>query len=87
MIHTHTFNGVRYKIEFTDRIDGATDCDEPFVNPEMLILLGSDFRAFHAAFHEALEASGFCDACLHDSEGEPRTWDAARFLWRWLDGK
>lgn len=82
MIRTHTFNGTTYKIDFTDKIEGVTETPEPSDNPHIILIEGSDFRAFHAAFHEALEASGFCDSCMHDKEGYPRTEDAARFLWR-----
>ena len=72
MIQTHTFNG----------IEGLTEVSGVSHNPHILLIEGTGFRAFHAAFHEALEASGFCDSCMHDKEGYPRTEDAARFLWR-----
>ena len=82
-VNTHSFNGVKYKIDFVKSIDGVTDTKEKPKEPlEMDILDGNDFRAFHSAFHESLEASGFCDTCLHFSDGTPRTIDAARFLWR-----
>jgi hypothetical protein len=82
-IKTHTFNGEFTKIEYTDRIDGVTETTEPAETQTITILTGNDFRAFHSALHEALEASGFCDNCLHEG-GDCRTWDPARFLWRWL---
>jgi len=82
-IKTHTFNGTKYKIDFVTSIEGVTDTKEKPKEPlEMNILDGNDFKAFHSAFHESLEASGFCDKCLHFSDGTPRTIDAARFLWR-----
>jgi len=83
-VKTHTFNGAKHKIAFCDSIEGVTDNSEKVTdkNREMLILSGEDFRAFHSAFHESLEGSGFCDKCLHDKEGYPMTVDAARFLWR-----
>jgi len=85
MIHTHSFNGTKYKIDFVDAIDGATDVIEKAGGLlEMAILTGNDFRAFHSAFHESLEASGFCDSCMHFKDGTPATIDAAKFLWRWL---
>ncbi len=80
---THTFNGVLYKIDQVTAIEGVTDTKEVPKEPlEMNILDGNDFKAFHSAFHESLEASGFCDVCLHFTDGTPRTIDAARFLWR-----
>lgn len=82
-VRTHTFNGTKYNIDFVKSIEGVTDSnvdvDEPL---EMTILDGDDFIAFHSAFHESLEASGFCDKCMHFKDGTPRTIDAARFLWR-----
>ena len=82
MVKTHTFNSTKYKIEYADSIEGVTDTPEIPEILEVLILTGNDFKAFHSAFHESLEASGFCDKCLHFSDGTPRTIDAARFLWR-----
>ena len=83
MVKTHTFNGTLYVIDIVKSIEGVTDTKEKPEEPlEMDILTGNDFKAFHSAFHESLEASGFCDACLHFSDGTPRTIDAARFLWR-----
>ena len=82
MIRTHTFVGTKHTIDFAKSIEGVTDTLEISEMPEMLILTGNDFKAFHSAFHESLEASGFCDKCLHFKDGTPRTIDAARFLWR-----
>ena len=79
---THTFNNIKHKIDYADSIEGVTDTSDIPDILEVLILTGNDFKAFHSAFHEALEASGFCDKCLHFSDGTPRTIDAARFLWR-----
>ncbi len=86
MVNTHTFNGRKYKIEIVASIDGVTDVPgepDPYT---MLILSGNDLKALHSAMHEALEALGFCDKCLHRYEarddGRPVTWDAARFLKR-----
>ena len=82
-VNTHTFNGIKYKIDQVKSIEGVTDTKEKPKEPlEMNILARNDFIALHSAFHEALEASGFCDACLHFSDGTSRTVDAARFLWR-----
>lgn len=82
-VKTHTFNNVKHRMDFVDSIEGVTDTKEKPREPfEMTILTGNDFKAFHSAFHESLEASGFCDACLHFADGTPRTVDAARFLWR-----
>ena len=80
---THTFLGGRYHIEYADRIDGVCDVagvdDDPL---EMLILSGSDLRAFHSALHEALHAHGVPDRYIHDRDGCANTWSMARFLWR-----
>ena len=85
MIKTHTFCGRRYKIVVADLIEGVTDVPyDPDDDLEMMILSGKDLRAFHSAFHESLEGSGFCDACMHNKDGTYRTWDAAKFLWRWI---
>ena len=82
-VKTHTFNRVLYAIDLVDSIEGVTDTKEKPEEPlGMDILRGNDFRALHSAFHESLEASGFCDACLHFSDGTSRTVDAARLLWR-----
>lgn len=82
-VKTHTFNGIQYKIDLVTSIEGVTDTMEKPKEPlEMNILEGKDFIALHSAFHESLEASGFCDVCLHFSDGTSRTVDAARFLWR-----
>ena len=81
-VYTHSFNGTKYKIEFTYKIEGVTDTPETPTIPGVLLLTGRDFAAFHSAFHESLEASGFCEKCMHDKEGYPRTIDAARLLWR-----
>ncbi len=80
---THTFNGIKYKIDLVKSIEGVTDTKEKPTEPlGMDILEGKGFIALHSAFHESLEASGFCDVCLHFSDGTARTVDAARFLWR-----
>jgi hypothetical protein len=86
-VKTHTFNGTKYQIDFVTSIEGVTDTKERPKEPlGMDILDGNDFKAFHSAFHESLEASGFCDKCLHiqrgDKRGTSRTVDAARLLWR-----
>ena len=81
-IKTHTFNGRRYSIEKVKSIEGVTDVPgepDPYT---MLILSGNNFIAFHSAFHESLEAAGFCDACLHKKDGTPNTIEAARLIWR-----
>ena len=84
-IKTHKFNGTIYDIDFADSIEGVTDgIVDAEGSPKMLILTGNSFRAFHSAFHEALEGSGFCDNCMHFKDGNSRTIDAARFLTRWL---
>jgi hypothetical protein len=85
-VKTHTFAGRKYKIEQVERIDGVTDVPgEPDVY-EMLILDGNDLRSLHSALHEGIEALGLCDKCLHQhirrKDGNSRTWDTARFLWR-----
>lgn len=84
MIKTHTFKGRKYNIQFTGRIDGLTDIPGVHKEAVVMILDGKNFRAFHSAFHEALEASGFCNDCLHDKNGNFTTEDPARFLWRWI---
>lgn len=81
-VKTHTFCGKKYRIDFVHAIEGVTNTPEIADECTMDIIRGNDFRAFHAALHESLEASGFCDVCLHFSDGTPRTIDAARFLWR-----
>ena len=79
---THTFNGQKYWIDYATSIEGVTDTAEIPEKLEMLLLAGVDFKAFHSAFHEALEGSGFCESCMHKKDGTPNTIDAARFLWR-----
>ena len=81
-VKTHRFNGRFYKIVYADSIEGVTDVPGDPDPLEMLILTGNGFVAFHSAFHEALEGSGFCEKCLHKKDGNPNTVDAARFLWR-----
>ena len=87
MIKKHTFNGTEFNIDFVRGIDGV--CDRPDLPDKppynMLVLDGNGLTALHSVMHEALEASGFCDSCLHDEDGDPRTWDAARFVWRWIN--
>ena len=59
-VRTHKFNGTRYKIDFVTAIEGVTDTLEMPVEPLGMDILESDgFIAFHSAFHESLEASGF----------------------------
>ena len=85
MIRSHTFKDTKYLVEFCDRIDGVTDTPyDPNDKMVMRILSGNNLRAFHSALHEAMEASMFCDKCLHDKDGSFATWDIARFLWRWM---
>jgi len=79
---THTFLGKTYHIDYVYRIDGMTDTDRTDGPWKMSIIHDGTFRAFSTALHEALEASGFCDTCMHNKDGESRTEDAARFLWR-----
>ena len=86
-VKTHTFQGVTYLIDQVVFIDGVTDTDDPVREPmEMMILHGDNIRALHSALHEGMEAIGVCDKCVHGYEerddGNPRTWDVARFLWR-----
>jgi len=78
-----TFNGQRYIVDYAAAIYGMTDrLEEPGESDlHMTLLGGNSYQAFHSALHEALEASGFPDAALHDANGEPTTYDAARFLW------
>jgi hypothetical protein len=82
MIRTHTFNGVTYKIEFADRIDGVCDVPDDETAPEILLVPGKKQRHLNAALHEALHAIGVPDKYLHDEEGFSQTEDVARFLWR-----
>lgn len=82
IVHTHSFNGVLYHLDFPTTIEGVTDTPEAPKKLYMEILAGNDFKAFHSAFHESLEGSGFCDKCLHKKDGTPNTIDAARLLWR-----
>ncbi len=83
---THTFCGRKYKVEQVERIDGVTDVPGEPEMYEMLILNGNNLRSLHSAVHEGLEAMGLCDECLHRhddrQDGNSRTWDLARFLWR-----
>lgn len=84
-VKTHTFEGRRYAIEQVERIDGVTEV--PGEQPDtyhMLILDGNDIKALHSALHEGMEAVGACDECVHGyrSDGTPKTWDVAKFLWR-----
>ncbi len=83
-VKTHTFNGIKYKIEQAERIDGVTDVQEDDSPPEMLILDGDDLKSLHSAMHEGMEAIRACDKCIHGyrDDGYPETWDVAKFLWR-----
>ncbi len=83
-VKTHTFDGIKYGISKCERIDGVTDMPGEPEELEMLILEGNNFRAFHSALHEGMEALGMCDKCVHGyrDDGTPRTTDLARFLWR-----
>ena len=84
-LRSHTFNGKKYLVEFTGRIDGMTDTpDVEGELPRMVILDNNNLRAFHSAMHEAMEAMGMCDKCLHKENGDFATWDIASFLWRWI---
>lgn len=84
MIKTHKFSGKTYKIDFADSIEGV--CDSPHKDDgkkrEMTILTGNNVRALNSALHEAMEAEGFCDKCLHNPDGTTRTENIGRFLWR-----
>ena len=84
---THTFNGRKYRIEQTGRIDGVTDvpCDEDDEQLTMLILDGDGLRSLHSAIHEAMHAHGIPDKYIHDKTGDFSTWDIARFIKRWID--
>lgn len=87
-IKTHTFRLGRYRIEFCYRIDGV--CDTPNDDDEdltMLLLDGSDFKAFNSALHEAMHADGIDDKYLHDKEGYSDTERLAKFMWRWVQEK
>ena len=87
MIRKHTFNGTQFDVTWVRCIEGV--CDRPDIPNEstwnMLCLDGYTLTALHSVMHEALEACGFCDMCLHDKDGDPRTMDAARFVWRWIN--
>jgi hypothetical protein len=82
MIRTHTFSGKKYQINFADSIEGVCDSPKRDDSKAMTILTGSNLRALNSALHEAMEADGFCDKCLHDSGGFTRTENIGRFLWR-----
>jgi len=80
-VKNHTFNGNAYVIDVADAIEGV--CDTLEEGPlEMIILEGSDFRAFNSAVHEGLHAFGVPSEYLHKSDGTSKTEDYARFLWR-----
>jgi hypothetical protein len=86
-VSTHTFNGRKYRVNYAHAIYGMTDVPAAQVGSgqekwDMTLILGNDFKAFHSAFHESLEASGYPSSVLHDKDGNPTTTDAARFLWR-----
>ena len=84
------FNGRRYRVLYAGAIYGMTDRvddgpgTEAYTGEDLCMTLteGSSLKEFHAALHEALEASGLPDGALHGRDGEPTTYDAARFLWR-----
>lgn len=85
MVKTHAFNKRKYNIEEVDSIIGVTDVPGEPDPYEMLILSGDDLKTLHSAIHEACEAVGMCDKCLHRydrADGHPNTWDVARFVWR-----
>lgn len=82
-VRTHTFAGKKYIIEECERIDGICEIDEEVDNlPKITIVTGKDIRALHAAIHEAMEAYGVPDNIMHDENGNFRTLDIARFIWR-----
>ena len=84
-IKKHTINGISYKIDFTDRIDGVTETKDIPESCSILALDGVSLRAFHSLFHEALEANGSCSECLHNPDGTFRTWEPANLCWRWIN--
>jgi hypothetical protein len=81
-VRFHRFNGTRYIVDHVEGLYGVCDTPEIPKIPVMMVLDKDDTRTLHSQLHEALEASGFCDKCMHDENGEPRTWDAAKYLWR-----
>jgi len=81
-VKSHTFNGRKYKVELTERIDGVTDVPGTPDPYEILILDGNDLKALHSALHEGLEAIGASDIHDYRDDGYPKTWDVAKFLWR-----
>ena len=84
-VKTATFRLGKYRIGFVTRIDGVTD--RPDLKNEQNVMLipdGNDLRCLHAHLHEAQEANGKCEMCLHGKPSAPEdpTWAEARFLWR-----
>ena len=83
-VKTHTFALGKYRIIWTTGgLDGC--CDRPDAGAHdlsMIVIDGNSLRALHSQLHEAMEANKTCDRCLHDAEGNYRTWPIASFLWR-----
>lgn len=81
-IRTHTFNGRKYHIDPCSKIYGVTDA--PYKTKELHILFveGNSLEHLDNALHEGLEAMDAPDDFLHDKNGDSKTMDLSRFLWR-----
>ena len=80
---THKFNTGVYSIDSAYKIEGICDTGGEH-SRSMIILDGSDFRAFSSAVHEGLHASGIPDRYVHNKDGCDNADRYARFLWRWI---
>ena len=80
-VRSATFNGKKYKVSWTGWIGGVTDVDGPGER-EILLIEGDEFKHFSSALHEALHAAGIPDKYLHQRDGDSKTDDIAKFLWR-----
>jgi len=78
---THTFNGVKYNIQYANYIGGITDIGEKGYHLITLVD-GTTINTLDNALHEALHAIGIPDKALHHADGIAKTDDIARFLWR-----
>jgi len=77
-VRTHTFNGVKYKIDFTGKIDGLADTKE--LLPSIVIACGEDTQnELITIIHEAMHAGNWDkrEATIDRSSKE-----IGKLLWR-----
>ena len=79
-IRTAKFNGITYKIDISDPIDGLTDSPKPGGRPTLSVFTDLGTRkGLRIACHEALHA---CSFSTSEEKVDSTARDLARFLWR-----